>query len=74
VSPLPVLPPNQRADLGEGEQKLWMKQEMRNSDWSQSQRLIVAYLDSLPLIGDLRSERVNELPVPAFVARAAVAG
>jgi hypothetical protein len=35
---------------------------------------IVTNLDGLPPVGDLRSERVNELPVPAFVARAAVAG
>jgi hypothetical protein len=37
------------------------------------ERRIVIYLDGLPLAGDLRSERVNELPVPAFVAGATAA-
>ena len=33
------------------------------------QRRIVAYLDGLPPGGDLRSERVNELPAPVLSGR-----
>ena len=52
---------------------------MKNSDWLQEQRRIVAFLDGLPPYtlfgcasgGDLRSERVNALPVPkSFVGGA----
>ena len=52
--PHPGLPPNQSTDLGEGENRVWMKREMRNSVSVQVQRRIVGYLDGL-------SERINEL-------------
>ena len=45
VDTLPVLPPNQSADLGEGEWKVGMKQETEKS--LDEQRRIVAYLDGL---------------------------
>lgn len=63
--PHPVLPPNLRADLGEGECREFMKRKTINFDLLEEQRRIVANLDNvqarLAPLRQLQSQTQEEL-------------